>query len=145
MILQTLSLQDYSRKDSKWQIKIKMPILVMTLVASLEKEIFVVFVVLKKDQEIKSCEKKNYCSIFSRVRKISFTEKCFHTFLKIDSGNLFTVWIVVLDMLSLLRTLMLRRLHPPLPLLECPPPATQTTALEKEIHSLCRKQKKLMN
>ena len=35
-----------------------MPILVMTLVASLEKEIFVVFVVLKKDQEIKSCEKK---------------------------------------------------------------------------------------
>ena len=35
-----------------------MPILVMTLVASLEKDIFVVFVVLKKDQEIKTCEKK---------------------------------------------------------------------------------------
>lgn len=65
MILQTLSLQDYSRKDSKWQIKIKMPILVMTLVASLEKEIVVVFVVLKKDQEIKSCEKKKIIVPFS--------------------------------------------------------------------------------
>ena len=115
-----------------------MPILVMTLVASLEKEIFVVFVVLKKDQEIKSCEKKkkNYCSIFSRVRKISFAEKCFHTFFKIDSGNLFTFWIVVLDVLSLLRTLMLHRLHPPhYHYWGPPPPATQSSALEKEIHS----------
>ena len=72
MILQTLSLQDYSRKDSKWQIKIKMPILVMTLVASLEKEIFVVFVVLKKDQEIKSCEKKKLLFHFLQGQENKF-------------------------------------------------------------------------
>ena len=49
-----------------------MPILVMTLVASLEKGIFVVFVVLKKDQEIKSCEKKKLLFHFVQGQENKF-------------------------------------------------------------------------